>query len=242
MIIISSLVFIPLYLLAILYCHAHFYRDPTSLFFRPELAYRFIYTDVRLNEARSYIEDLKSFPNLRRNETVVPKVCIGVPTVAREGVQYFHECVGSLFQGLSSEERQEIYFLPFIATSNASSHPVYHETWLHNIADSVLTYDQLEQIEPGRIEELESDSMHREKALLDYTLLLEKCASTGAEYVAMIEDDVISVAGWFHRMRDALVEAESKSHLRGFTTCKCFKRYRPAELIGKSFISTLVLH
>ena len=59
---------------------------------------------------------------------------------------------------------------------------------------------------------------------MDYSLLLDRCASTGAEYVAMIEDDVISLRGWFAKMEQALVEAERKTHLRGSVTCE-FIRY-----------------
>jgi hypothetical protein len=65
--------------------------------------------------------------------------------------------------------------------------------------------------------------MHREKGLLDYRMILERCASTGAEYVAMIEDDVISLCGWFSKMERALVEAERKTYLHGSISCECIR-------------------
>lgn len=215
---------LPLYVLALWYCRTHFYRDPTSAFFKPEVAYEPIYTNTRLQEARSYIEVLGSVPHRRQNSSIAPFVCVGVPTVARKNVRYFRDCVGSLFEGLEGTERQEIYFIAFFSDSDPNKHPAYHETWLQNIADLVLTHDQLET-DLDHIKELEKDVMHREKGLLDYRLLLDTCASTGAEYVAMIEDDVISRRGWFPKMEQALVEAERKTHLRGFITCKCL-RYR----------------
>lgn len=210
---------LPLYVLALWYCHSHFYRDPTSVFFEPEVAYEPVYTNIRLQEARSYIEELESVPHRRQNSSIAPFLRIGVPTVARKHIRYFRDCVGSLFEGLESTERQEIHFISFFADGEPNKHPAYHETWLRNVADSVLTHDQLET-DLDYIKQLEKDVMHREKGLLDYRLLLDRCSGTGAEYVAVIEDDVISLRGWFPKLEQALVEAEHKTYLRGSTTCE----------------------
>jgi hypothetical protein len=86
MLALSSLVCIPLYVLAIWYCQAHFYRDPTSAFFKPEVAYEPGHTNTRLQEAHLFIEKLKSIPHRRQNHTIAPVMCIGVPTVLRQNV------------------------------------------------------------------------------------------------------------------------------------------------------------
>lgn len=44
----------------------------------------------------------------------------------------------------------------------------------------------------------------REKALFDYTYLLKACQAVNASYVAMLEDDVLALDGWYHRTRQAL--------------------------------------
>jgi hypothetical protein len=59
--------------------------------------------------------------------------------------------MGSLLEGLTSQERSEIYNLVFIAHSNPTSHPAFGENWLFGLADHILTY------------EFADDSMQRHK-------------------------------------------------------------------------------
>lgn len=108
--------------------------------------------------------------------------------------------------------------MPLIAQTDPARHPAYQERWLSNVADSVLEYD-LPKTQIDYIKNLEDNSNFREKALFDYRHLLEKCADTGAEYIAVLEDDVIALHGWYHRMRHALRLAETMSHLRGSHSC-----------------------
>jgi hypothetical protein len=54
--------------------------------------------------------------------------------------------------------------------------------------------------------ELEGE-LFREKGLFDYTYLLESCYDTGAPYIAIFEDDVIAMDGWYHRTLSSIAEA-----------------------------------
>lgn len=49
--------------------------------------------------------------------------------------------VGSLLEGLTPRERQDIYLIVLIAHSNPLKHPAYREDMLFGLAYHVLTYD-----------------------------------------------------------------------------------------------------
>jgi hypothetical protein len=76
----------------------------------------------------------------RLSNDTAPKLCIGISSVAREWVNYLQFSTGSLLDGLSFEERQEIVLLILIAHTNPVKRPDHHSCWLHNIADEVLDY------------------------------------------------------------------------------------------------------
>jgi hypothetical protein len=52
------------------------------------------------------------------------------------------------------------------------------------------------------------------KPLLDYFHLLEACAPTGAEYVLMLEEDVVAAANWFLQTNMTLQSLEEHRDLR----------------------------
>jgi len=152
--------------------------------------------------------------------SLTPKLCVGIASVARDGARYFRTSVGSLLEGLTKEEREDIYVILFIAHTNPSTHPAFSEKWLENVADRVLTY-ALPYEQFKHIKELEKDQgSFREKAVFDYTYLLKACSAVGAPYILMNEDDVIALDGWYHRSQRALEIAETQSHLKGFPNCK----------------------
>lgn len=207
-------------LCAVQYGRLAYYRDPTSLFFDPQRGYQQGYSTVRRQEADTFIESASKPTFNRTVASPTPKLCIGIASVARDGARYFPTSVGSLLAGLTTEERQGIYLVLFIAHTNPQTHPVYAEAWVENVADRVLTYDlPTEQLE--HIRQLEDDrGLFREKALFDYTYLLKACAAIDAAYILMMEDDVIALDGWYHRTWNALESAEKQSHLKGSSNCK----------------------
>jgi hypothetical protein len=154
-------------------------------------------------------------------------------TIARpSGDIYFRTSVGSLLAGLTRYERDMIYLVPFIGHTNASAHPVFAEPWLRNVADLVLTYNNskfLSHEQYVRIQELERERERtklpdREKHLFDYTQVLKECEDVGSKYIAVIEDDVLALDGWFHRMRKGLQEVELRTIMKGRSGCKLFLR------------------
>lgn len=217
---IAVICFIALYICATKYCQLRFYRDPTSLFFDPSRAYTPSYSSVRSQEAHAFIESASTDTFNKTVASLTPKLCVGIASVARDGARYFRTSVGSLLEGLTKEEREDIYVILFIAHTNPSTHPAFSEKWLENVADRVLTY-ALPYEQFKHIKELEKDQgSFREKAVFDYTYLLKACSAVGAPYILMNEDDVIALDGWYHRSQRALEIAETQSHLKGFPNCK----------------------
>ncbi|KAJ5634785.1 hypothetical protein N7528_002627 [Penicillium herquei] len=214
--------FIPIYILLVFCARNISSRDPGSVFFRPWTAYDFSYSALRLQQSDAFIQDIKE---MAQNETARssshPELCVGVATVARQGIRYFKSTVGSLLEGLSEEERSGINLILFIAHTNASEHPAYAEPWLFKVADNVLLYDP-QTVDIDHIRTLETDTakVHgREKPLFDYTYLLEACAATNAPYIAMIEDDVVAQDGWYHKTLEAIESADKQTMQIGAPNC-----------------------
>ena len=229
LVLLCLLVPVSLFLLARNYAASHYYRDPTSVFFDPSRAYEQRYSDVRRREADAFV-NVSTTETFLRSSNSPPLLCAGMLTIVRpSGDVYFRASVGSLLAGLTHRERDEIYLVPFIGHTNASAHPVFTEPWLHNVADLVLTYNSskfLSHEQYVHIQELEGERERtnlpdREKHLFDYTLVLKECENVGAKYVAIFEDDVLALDGWFHRMKKGLQEVERRTKLKGQSGCEC---------------------
>lgn len=174
-------------------------RDPGSIFFQPSTAYQREYSIIRQEQAEGYIDwastnETAASSSLRSREE--KQLCVGIPSVGRDGTRYLTTTVGSLLEGLSPEERNEIHVVVLIAHSDPSANPEYHELWLANLVDEVLLY------EPSQLEHVSAMEMNvgnREKMLYDYTYALRACINAGTPYIAMLEDDVLASDGWFWR-------------------------------------------
>ncbi|KAH8817229.1 hypothetical protein F5884DRAFT_778817 [Xylogone sp. PMI_703] len=212
--------FFTIYLLAIVYCKFSYYKDPTSFFFRDGIGYRTSYTSIRLQQADAFIE-WATFTKFRRTiNNVSPQLCLGIRTITRKGTHYFQETVGSIFDGLTDSEHQEILFISLIAQTKPELHPAYQESWLYNVADVILRYN-LSEKDMSRIQKLEEDrGVFREKALFDHTYLFKTCAQTGARYILMMEDDVIVVDGWYPKAKEDIQIAERKTYEKGRSECQ----------------------
>lgn len=203
------------------YVRENSFRDPSSKFYDIAKGHTQRYSHVRRLEAEQFIDEHSEDLTFRRNITNngdKPFMCVGIPTMARKGVRYFRDCVGSLLHGLDERERQQIYLMPFFAQSNATMHPAFSEKWVENLSDSILEYDGA-MVNIDEIRQMEKESNFIRKGLVDYVFLLKKCRDTGAEYITILEDDVLALHGWFHRAKHALDVAWEKTHLRGETTC-----------------------
>jgi hypothetical protein len=206
----SAGIFAAVYLVAVIYVRYTTSRDPGSWFFDPSTAYKPIYTTVRSRQAESFIvaADITApFHRAQTPEVSSPVLCVGIPSIARDGVNYLRTTVGSLLEGLTQRERDEIHLIVFIPHSDPNVHPAYHEPWLANVADKILEYNVSREVFNHIVEmELEQE-LFREKGLFDYTYLLQTCHNTGAPYIAIFEDDVIAMDGWYHRTLSGIAEA-----------------------------------
>lgn len=185
-------------------------RDPGSWFFDPDVGYSRQYSAVRQQQAERLIEAAKDVPPYAKSQQATG-LCIGIPSIARDGARYLRTTVGSLLAGLSKEERAGIYLMVFLPHSDPTIHPAAQESWLANVADEILLYN-VSQKEFEYIKTLEEeDEEHRTKGLYDYNYLLKACYAKETPYIALIEDDVIAMDGWYHRTIDAIQQAEVRS-------------------------------
>jgi hypothetical protein len=213
-------VFAFFYLAVIVYCRTHLYRDPTSLFFDPSVAYTPAYSAFRRNQADEFVRRAAVNPlQTKVNTSERPRLCVGIASVPRKGAEYLRFAVGSLLEGLDKSERAAVHLIVFVAQTDPHLHPAFGETWLANLADTVLLYD-LPSEQLDRVKELEGDVVHLiQKAIFDYSYLLKACLKVNASYIAILEDDIVALDGWYHRTWNALQIAESRTHLRGASNC-----------------------
>jgi len=129
-----------LFLLAYQYCSHTYRRDPTSFFFNPSGGYRKIYSLQREKHAAAFIEAKNRSSDVLSSHRA-PSICLGLATVARAGEQYVRSTVGSMLEGLSADQRNDIQLVIFFAQTDPQNHPIYHERWLKNVADQVVEYN-----------------------------------------------------------------------------------------------------
>jgi hypothetical protein len=195
-------------------------RDPTSVFFNPKEGYQSRYSQFRRKQAAEFMSTYNNTETSGRpaNSNTKKKLCVGIPSLRRRGAQYVHETIGSLFDGLAAQERDEIFLMVFIPHTDPTEHPFYGEIWLHKLTDRVLTYNIKDsEKEDVRMMENEGGALVT-KGLYDYAYLLSRCAEQYTPYIAVFEDDTIAMDGWFHRTVFAIHEAERQTALRDAET------------------------
>jgi hypothetical protein len=215
------LFFLVFYVLLIQIARTMYYRDPSSAFFDPETGYLPQYSHTRSEQADSFIDQVNSAELVPTHSSGDADICLGFATIARNGARYFKTAVGSVLEGLSESERASLHLILFVAHSDPNLHPAYSEKWFHDVADTVLLYDH-DKVDVARIVELEQAQNKLsgiEKGLFDYTYLLKACLATNASHVVILEDDVIALDGWLHRVREALDKAESQTADLGRSEC-----------------------
>jgi GR25 family glycosyltransferase involved in LPS biosynthesis len=201
---------------AVAYCIATQYlrvissRDPSSFFYDAKRAYLRRYSLTRIEEASDFIA-ISGHDGDHVKASSDPSICVGIATVQRNDAEYFDLLVGSLLDGLSDAERSDILLLPFIANINPYKHYAYNETWLSNLSDEVITYENVSARDKARMRLQETPNGHMKKALFDYSFMLQKCLDSKAPYILMLEDDVIAADGWYRRTKAALTDMESRS-------------------------------
>jgi hypothetical protein len=189
-------------------------RDPTSIFFDPSTGYKPRYSAVRREQAAAFISHANEQDyQWTKAQLGERRLCVGISSAATRGPEYLESAVGSLLEGLTEDERRDMYFVVFVPHANPTAHKAFGSTWLSALTDHILTYNvsSPEEMQHVQTMETESGSEASEKGLFDYRYLLEYCAKQQAPYVAIFEDDIVAAHGWFHRTVAALEEAEKLS-------------------------------
>ncbi|KAM5441403.1 hypothetical protein MferCBS31731_003474 [Microsporum ferrugineum] len=226
------------YLLLIQYCRTYNYRDPTSAFFNANKGYEPIYSGFRASKATDFIRHIEAAVSSQNTTTFNSaragnaSLCVGIASIARKDVSYIEATVGSLLMDLSPQEREDIHLILFIPHVDPTIHPSFKSNWLSAMSDRVLLYnvtqDQLDHLK--RLEE--EGGLFREKGLFDYVYLLKACQAMGAPHVIMVEDDVLAMDGWYHRTKEALIDAERQTKQLGTSNYLYLRLFYTQGLLG----------
>ncbi|KAJ1325415.1 N-Acetylglucosaminyltransferase-IV (GnT-IV) conserved region [Microdochium nivale] len=230
--------FIVLWVCAALYLRSACSRDPTSAFFRPDEARVLSYSAYRKGQARKFADQAAVHAPARwhpKDDLTPPDLCVAIGSVSRHGFSYLKDTLGSILEGLDDAERQRIYVVAFLAHTNQSVHEDFGQPWLRNMADSLPQYPAGDPDLLKTIAELEVDSSypaHARKQKIDYTVLLESCARVNPTYTMTIEDDVIALDGWFHRLLVALGSAKRQAGELGQDNFLYLRIFYDGRLLG----------
>jgi hypothetical protein len=209
------------------------WRDPTSLFFQAQRAHTPSYSAHRIQQALQFADLAGSERGRNGSRDNPPELCIGVPSVKREGISYLKATVGSLQLGLTPRERTRLQFVVLLAHTDQQRHPEFGQPWLTNMADKLPSYHD----NPDRLalaKQMEDDKTHAVKSKFDYAILMEECGKSGAPYMLLVEDDVVFLHGWRYRTMQALGVASTKSWEAAHTDCRALNVPKPLQQPTKS--------
>lgn len=197
-------------------------RDPTSHFFDERKGYERSYSLHREKEAYAFLENFNHTDSPPPPASPNPSMCLGVATVKRPvQEQYVRGTIGSLLEGLSEAERAQIHMITFIAHTDPTVHPIYHEPWLRALSDEILTYDIPEE-DLAELHKFEEEKLPRNKSMYDYGYLLDNCLKTNAEWITIVEDDVIAREGWYDKAITSLKKAQAQAGGAGWLYLRIF--------------------
>jgi hypothetical protein len=201
-----------LWLTAFAYCKFLFWRDPHSAFFKSDHVYDLGYSEYRKAEAQKFVQLANSTDRDGAPDSMKagrdPLICAAFVTVKRDRMQYLDQSLGSMLEGLYSDERSALHLSVLFADTTASKHPNWKEPWVERLVDSAYTY-KISDEELERIKEAETNRNFYVKGVFDYLYVLKDCMSnTEAEYIAIFEDDLIFADGWMARTLKALAELQ----------------------------------
>ncbi|KAI7553731.1 hypothetical protein KC331_g1030 [Hortaea werneckii] len=214
-----------IWLLIFASCKQLLWRDPHAAFFREDGVYDLGYSKTRQEEAHEYIDraggDDGAFAAPGGNAKQPPVVCAAVTTFKREPINYLNETVGTMLEGLTSEERSALDVRLLFAHVDPTIHVDWNRSWLkavdhwsgYNVSDAQL--DQIREWEDG--------PNYYAKGVYDYIYVLRECLDqTSAPYIAVFEDDIIFADGWLAKTFKALADLRETSdpwlYLRLFYT------------------------
>jgi len=193
------------------YSRVQYSHDPTSFYFNNSHEYAQRYSLLREQQAADFLNSPDHI-NTTHGALESPKMCVGIATVARHTKEYVNATIGSLLAGMTAADRSEMQLMLFFAHTDPHQHPLYEESWVATLPDSLLNYtDGFGNVSLEQIRRWEETQDYKAKGIFDYAYLLDACYQTGASYIAMFEGDVLAVPGWFPRVQMALRQLERQS-------------------------------
>ncbi|EGE04573.1 hypothetical protein TEQG_03444 [Trichophyton equinum CBS 127.97] len=226
------------YILLVQYCRVRSHRDPTSAFFDVRKGYQPVYSRFQASKGASFIRYINAVASSANAITIKPLgdrnsiFCVGIVSIARKDVSYIEATVGSLLMDLSPREREDLYLILFIPHVDPTIHPSFESKWISAMTDRVLLYN-VTAAEIDHLRELENEGgSFREKGLFDYVYLLKACQEIGAPHTIMVEDDVLEMDGWYHRTKQALVDADRQTSRLGASLYLYLRLFYTQGLLG----------
>ncbi|RBQ84715.1 hypothetical protein VDGD_03493 [Verticillium dahliae] len=225
----ANAAFLAVWLILALYCYSNSYDDPSSIFFNEKLAFRERFSLVRTTNAEHLIEVLTygpPTPKIERLPGTKPFLCIGVPSVARNTVSFLPQTLATLVDTLTDEERSTIHLVTLLADQDPKDHPAYEAPWLDRLVDEAIVYSAGNWTLPPQPEgsvtrAIPYDVRHAgrgtervENMRLDHSVVLDACRSTGAQYFALVEDDIVASRDWFTRFKAGIAGVEQRKASR----------------------------
>ncbi len=86
-------------------------------------------------------------------------------TVRREPKQYIDQAIGSMLEGLSYAEKEDLFVFVLFANGDPSIHPTWNATWLRAAVDFATTYEVGEE-ELARLREMEEKYDFQQKGIM----------------------------------------------------------------------------
>ncbi|KAF2669539.1 hypothetical protein BT63DRAFT_479358 [Microthyrium microscopicum] len=202
-----------------IYGQFHYFRDPGSIFFKPERALERSYSLYREQEAKTFrTAALSPEKPFNRSFTIDGKnatICGVFVTVRRDDTELhpLEISISSALAGLDHRERDDLDLRVYIADTKAE----LHQAWLSPLLDSVdnvtcagniTSASQLQELQ-----NLEREHKGGTKVALDFSYALRYAYETSSSpYIALFEDDIIFANGWLARALIALRDIDERTN------------------------------
>ena len=100
-------------------------------------------------------------------------------------------------------------------------HSIYLEPWLRALSDEVLTYD-IRNEDIADLHKLEEKKLSRNKSMYDYGYLLGNCLKINADWITIVEDDVIAKAEWDDTAMTSMQMTQAQAGVAGWLYLRMF--------------------
>ena len=208
-------VFWVFWFVVLFFCYFNSYDDPSSIFYNASKAHQPRFSLLRAAEAEHYLRNTtqKPAPGGARNKFL----CLGIPSANRTN-PFLPYTLATLTDSLTTKERQSIHIVVLLADASPRSNFAYRKSWLEDIADEILVYNQVPTVStdlyrtiPYDLTGLGRSSDPIENTRLDHSALAAACRRQESKYFALVEDDIVASRDWFPRLKKGLAHVEKQT-------------------------------